>query len=139
MGTFGARISGPITGSIARSDALLSLGSSASRAVLMGVILLGPLWLRAPFANVVTARLAPFAYGIYLIHFVVIAYAARYLGLPEPPGAAGLLLWCLVVGSISLAYAAVAHRLVERPAIEWVRRRASRPPAERPPAGLSRA
>jgi len=50
-GSEAAEVNAPFAGSVARGDALLTLVYSASRAVLMAAIALGPLWMQRPFAN----------------------------------------------------------------------------------------
>lgn len=122
-GKTGQGLSGPITGSLARLDTAMTLGSSLSRAALMGAILIGPLALQRPFANPVTRRLAELGYGIYLIHFLVLVYAARYLDLSDPTAPEAFLVLSAIVLLISLAYAAASRRWVELPAREWARRR----------------
>ena len=121
-GKTGQGLSGPVTGSLARLDTLATLGSSLSRAALMGAILLGPLALQRPFANRATRRLAELGYGIYLIHYLVIVYADRYLDLPDPAAPGSFLLLSAIVLAISLLYAVASRRWVEVPAREWAGR-----------------
>jgi peptidoglycan/LPS O-acetylase OafA/YrhL len=132
-GKTGETVSGAITGSVARTDTFGSLGSSLSRAALMAVIVVGPVWLQRPFANGITSRGAELSLGVYLVHFIVIVYAGRYLELSTDGGARTLVLWLLVVVPVSLLYALASGRLVERPARDWARRRERRGSA---PGGL---
>ena len=116
-GKTGQGLSGPVTGSLARLDTLATLGSSLSRAALMGAILLGPLALQRPFANRATRQLADLGYGTYLIHYLVIVYADRYLDLPDPAAPGSFLLLSAIVLAISLLYAVASRRWVEVPVV----------------------
>jgi peptidoglycan/LPS O-acetylase OafA/YrhL len=127
-------LSGPIAGSAGRTHILLSLASSASRAALMAVIVFGPLWLKRPFANRFTPWLAELSYGLYLIHFVAAVYLAKYLGLPSNGTPGTVALWFAVVLPVSLAYAYLSLRFVERPVRRWVvtRERQAGTPRDQP-------
>jgi len=137
-GKTGDTVSGAVTGSVARSDSVGALGSSLSRAALMGAIILGPLWLQRPFANPFASRAAELSFGLYLVHVIVIVYAARYLGLGTDGGVGTLALWLVVVFPVSFLYALASSRLVERPARDWVRRRErrGRPPGRAAARGV---
>lgn len=118
---------------VARSQALETMLSSASRAALIAVVLLGPVWMRQPFVNRPTAKLAELSYGVYLIHIVLIVYVATRLHLPEDGTLGDLAIWCLVIVPPSLIYAASSRRWFELPIQRWVQARRSRPPAAKPP------
>ena len=61
--------------------------------------------------------------GFYLIHYPVgIFVGAMLLGLPQGGTLPDVLLWLGVVLAVSLAYAEVSLRLVERPARRWAKR-----------------
>lgn len=119
---------------VARSHSPETMLSSVSRATLMAVIVLGPVWMRRPFVNRPTAKLAELSYGVYLIHIVIAVYAASRLHLPEDGTAWAVVVWCAVVIPPSLLYAAVTRRWVELPAQRWVRARRARAPT--PPAAV---
>jgi peptidoglycan/LPS O-acetylase OafA/YrhL len=122
FGRESADLKGSVAGINARQDPLLLLPYSASRAVLMASIALGPLWMQRPFANNPLRRIAELSYGIYLIHFVVAIYVgALLLGLPTDGSADSVVLWSAVVLPVSVAYAYLSFRLVERPARRWAR------------------
>ena len=115
---------------LSRSHTLETMFSSASRAVLMAVILLGPVWMRRPFVNRATAKLAELSYGVYLIHILLVVYAVSLFHLPENGSLGAVAIWCLVIVPPSLLYAALSRRWVELPVQRWVRaHRAAPPPA----------
>jgi peptidoglycan/LPS O-acetylase OafA/YrhL len=123
---------------LARSHTLETMLSSTSRGLLMAVIILGPVWMRRPFVNRPTAKLAELSYGVYLIHIVLVLYAAAVLHLPEDGSLGALAIWCAVIIPPSLLYAAVTRRWVELPIQRWIRtRRAGRraPPLAVPRTG----
>jgi peptidoglycan/LPS O-acetylase OafA/YrhL len=116
-------------GSWARSFPLITMGNSASRAVLMAAIAVGPLWMQRPFVYRPVRRLAELSYSLYLIHFVVAIYVGlELLDLPTNGTPATVALWFAVVLPLSLGYAYLASRFVERPARRWGRRLADRRP-----------
>jgi len=122
---------------LSRSHTAETMLSSLSRATLMAVIALGPAWMRLPFVNRPTAKLAELSYGVYLIHIVLVVYAAAVLHLPENGTLPNLLLWCAVIIPPSLLYAAVTRRWVELPVQRWVRaRRAAGSSRRAPPAAV---
>jgi peptidoglycan/LPS O-acetylase OafA/YrhL len=128
-GSEAASINALFAGGVARTDPLLVLANTASRGALMAAIVLGPVWLQRPFANRPVRWLAERSYGLYLIHAVVIYYVASLLlGLPTDGSVGSVVLWSAVVLPVSLAYACLSLRLVERPARRWARR-LSQPPA----------
>jgi peptidoglycan/LPS O-acetylase OafA/YrhL len=110
------------------SSPILDLAYNTSRAALMAVIVLGPALLSKPFVNRPIRRFAELSYGVYLIHLVVVIYVCEMLlGLPEDGSVATAALWFAVVLPISIVYAYVVTRFVERPALAWAARRSSRP------------
>jgi peptidoglycan/LPS O-acetylase OafA/YrhL len=112
---------GIIGGSTARETPVLTMAFSAARAALMASIALAPLWLQRPFDNAPARQLAELSYGIYLIHLVVCWYVGiMWLDLPRDGSARAALLWFGVVLPISVAYAFLSRRFVERPARRWL-------------------
>ncbi len=75
------------------------------------------------------------SYAIYLIHFAVIWFALREFSLPDDGEPSAVLLWCAVVFPISIVYAYLSARLVERPVRRWAQRYGRRAQA----AGEARA
>ena len=114
-----ARASLEVPGSIgtfARTEALPTALGNASRAALIGIVMIGPLWLQRPFANRLVGRLAGLSYGVYLIHFVLIVYLGYLLDLPRNGTLADVLLWTVLVLPPSLVWASLSQRFVEIPA-----------------------
>ena len=120
------QVAGAITGSLARSETLETALGSASRAALMAVIVLGPIWLQRPFANRATARLAEHSYGFYLAHGIAITYLIAFTALPDDGSLVAVALWLGIVVPTSLAYAYVSRALVEQPIRRRVRKRERR-------------
>ena len=123
-----AAINAPFSGSHARSDVLLGLAYTSSRALLMAGIVAGPLWLQRPFTLAPVSRLSDLSYGLYLIHLpVAFALGAGLLGLATDGSPLAVALWLAIVLSVSLVYAQLSRRHLERPLIEWARRRGGEP------------
>ncbi len=106
---------------LTRTHPILTLFDSASRAALMGVVVIGPAWMARPFVNRLTARLAELSYGVYLIHFVLIIYVAAELDLPRDGTFAAFLIWVAVILPPSLLYAAASRRFLELPVLRRVK------------------
>lgn len=92
-------------------------------AVLLLATALAPAWSQLPFANPVSRKLGQVSYGIYLWHLPLIGFALTTLDFtPDATtGAFWRLLGFVLVGSVILGLA--SFRLVEKPAIDWARRR----------------
>jgi acetyltransferase len=113
--------SGIIGGSTARETPVLTMAFSTARAALMASIALAPLWLQRPFDNAPARKLAELSYGIYLIHLVVCWYVGLvWLDLPRDGSVRAALLWFGLVLPISVAYAFLSRRYLERPARRWI-------------------
>jgi peptidoglycan/LPS O-acetylase OafA/YrhL len=110
-------------GLLARQDTLETMLLSALRAALVFIVICGPLWLQQPFANRLVSRLADLSYGLYLIHWVIIAYLHQVTGLPTTGTFLDLVIWAAVALPPSLTFAALSRRWVELPVQAWVRRR----------------
>jgi peptidoglycan/LPS O-acetylase OafA/YrhL len=123
-------VSGAIGGSVARSSPLLAFAYTLSRGALMAAIALGPFWIRAPFVNRPVRSLAEFSFGIYLIHLIVVGYVCgSLLDLPSDGSLGAVALWFGVVLPVSLLYAYLMVRLVERPVRALAR--GAKPPSPR--------
>ena len=96
--------------------------------VLLG-LLLGPRWVRLPLEHVVLRRLGRISYGIYLWHFLVIAFLATNVPLPRD-GSKPFVLWYALVLTATLTLAWASHVTIERPAIRWAHARTSGGSAE---------
>lgn len=100
-----------------RGLVLNGIGSSILRTSLVLAVILGPLWLRRPFASRAAKVVADYSYGLYLIHLPVAFYAAQLLDLPENGTVGDLLLWSIAVLPVAGAYAWLSRRYVGRPSI----------------------
>ncbi len=128
-GDYSGDVFSPIVGSWARSSPLIAMGDTASRAVLMAAIALGPYWLQRPFVGRAARRLATLSYSLYLIHFAVAVYVGLVLlGLPTDGSPSTVALWFAVVLPLSLGYAYLSTRFVEQPARRWGQRLIERAP-----------
>lgn len=105
-----------------------NLASSASRAVLMLAIALGPLWIRRIFDNPGANWTAGQSYGIYLIHLPITFYVGQLLPLGRSGGLANFLLWSAVVLPLGFAYAWASRTWVGEPVLNRVRRALSNAP-----------
>ena len=113
------------SGSLARLHPFNSLASSATRAALIAVVVLGPATLRRPFESGILRRLGELSYGLYLIHLVVAIYAFYVLELPIDGSLRAVAIWFAVVVPISLVYSQLSLTLVERPVLRRLRARRS--------------
>ena len=68
------------------------------------------------------SRAADISYGVYLIHFAVIFFAAHELALPHGGGIGAVAAWAAVVYPASFAYAWLSAKFVERPVRRWAHR-----------------
>ena len=127
-----------VGGAVARSDPLLVLAGSATRATLIVAVALGPVWLTRPFVTRAASWLAERSLGLYLAHGLVITVVAGALGVPRGGSPTALAAWVAIVIPASLALAHLSHRYVERPAVAWARGR-SRGAAPARPDRLARA
>ena len=121
-------------GPAARGETLQSIAHTTLRAAVMGVIILGPLWLQRPFANRFTDKLSDYSYGVYLIHMVIVTWAIAYSGLPRDGTVGAVAIWFAVIVPPSLLYAAITRRWFEIPARGWIEARLLRPRAPAAPA-----
>jgi peptidoglycan/LPS O-acetylase OafA/YrhL len=111
----------PSSGSASREHVFLGLGSSASRAALMGAIIVGAAWLRRPFEHRLPRRVGELSYSVYLIHIVAAVYLGELFGLSTAGTPGTALVWFAVVLPVVFAYAWVSLVLVERPTHRWMR------------------
>jgi peptidoglycan/LPS O-acetylase OafA/YrhL len=129
-GRTAADINVAFAGSVARENELLGLAYSAARALVLGAILVGPLWLQRPFNAKPARKLAELTYGLYLIHLpVAIVVGAVLPQLPTDGSPVAVAAWLGIVLSLSLMYAKFTRRFFERPIVRRVRRRPPKPSA----------
>ncbi len=122
-GKHASAVNGPTAGNVTRTETFLAVAYTLSRGTLMAAIVLGPVWVRAPFASPRVRGIAELSYSIYLIHLVVAIYVGgMLLSLPTNGSIGAVALWIAVVLTASVVYALVMRRYVERPSRAWARR-----------------
>jgi peptidoglycan/LPS O-acetylase OafA/YrhL len=125
----------PFAGLYGRQSALLALGYPLSLAALMVSLALAPNWVQRPFTATPIRWVGDISYAIYLIHFAVIWFALREFSLPNDGEIGAVLAWGAIVFPLSIAYAYLSARLLERPVRRWAQRYGRRAQA----AGEARA
>jgi peptidoglycan/LPS O-acetylase OafA/YrhL len=131
----------PFEGLFARQSLLVTLGYPlALGAVLVGFSLL-PRRVQLPCAAPTIRWVGDVSYAVYLIHFAVIWVALEELSLPHDGGILAVLAWCALVYPVSLGYAYLSARFLERPVRRWAHRfgRTAQVRPESAPAGASSA
>ena len=95
--------------------------------------------MQRPFAASPSRWLGDISYTIYLIHFAVIWFALREFSLPNDGDLGAVLVWAALVYPVSIAYAYLSARLLERPVRRWAQRFGRRAQAEAQPGAAVRA
>lgn len=109
----------PFEGLFARESYLVTLGYPlALGAVLLGFALL-PERAQWPCATPAIRWIGDISYAVYLIHFAVIWFALREFSLLSDGSFLAVLEWCAIVYPVSILYAYVSARLLERPVRRW--------------------
>jgi peptidoglycan/LPS O-acetylase OafA/YrhL len=114
--------SNPFAGLYARQSSLIALGYPLSMAALMMSLALAPAWVQRPFTIRPSRWIGDISYAIYLIHFAVIWVALREFSFPNDGEPGAVLAWCALVFPLSIGYAYLSARLVERPVRRWAQR-----------------
>lgn len=110
-------VSGPVGPTVVRESPLIPIVWSAAVAAAMVVILIGPAWMRRPFELTAMRRLGDLAYGVFLIHEVLIVYLiSLFPGWTTSPSTIEAVAFFAVVLGGAIAYAALSRRYVETPA-----------------------
>ena len=91
-------------------------------AALMISLTLTPEWVQRPFTVRPSRWLGDISYTIYLIHFAVIWFALREFSLPNSGQPGAVLAWAALVLPISIGYAYLSARWLERPVRRWAQR-----------------
>ena len=126
----------PFEGLFARESLLITLGYPLTLgAVLVGFALL-PERAQLPCAAPAIRWIGDISYAIYLIHFAVIFVALQEFSLPGDGSVLAVLAWCALVYPVSIIYAYLSARFLERPVRRWAHRfgRRAQAPAETAPA-----
>ncbi len=125
----------PFLGLFARQPLALSLVYPLALATVMLTFSLIPLRLQRPVDNPPVRWFADISYSVYLIHFAVIWVALEELSLPNAADSSSIwttVAWSALVFPVSLGYAYLSARFLERPVRRWARR--YRPGGRREPA-----
>jgi peptidoglycan/LPS O-acetylase OafA/YrhL len=112
----------PFAGLFASQSTVVGVGYPLVLGSFLLAIALGPGWLQRPVANRPLSWAADISYGVYLIHFAVVFVAIRELDIPNQGRATALLLWSLLVYPVSIGYAYLSARFLERPVRAWAHR-----------------
>lgn len=109
----------PFEGLFARESIVVTLGYPLTLgAVLVGFALL-PERAQFPCSAPVVRWIGDISYAIYLIHFAVIWVALEELSLPGGGSVGAVLAWSALVYPLSIAYAYLSARFLERPVRRW--------------------
>ena len=112
----------PFEGLFARESLLITLGYPlALGAVLVGFALL-PERAQLPCSAPAIRWIGDISYAIYLIHFAVIWFALHEFSLPGDGTVLTVLVWCALVYPVSILYAYLSARFLERPVRRWAHR-----------------
>jgi peptidoglycan/LPS O-acetylase OafA/YrhL len=120
-------------GPTAREDTFATMLQTTMRGAVILAVVCGPLWLRRPFANPITDRLAELSYGVYLFHWLLVMYLYQLADLPTGGTFLDFVIWVAAIVPASLVLAALSRRFVELPIAAWVRRRLNASPRLRRP------
>jgi peptidoglycan/LPS O-acetylase OafA/YrhL len=112
----------PFEGLFARESLVVTLGYPlALGAVMVGFTLI-PQKSQWPCAAPAIRWIGDISYAIYLIHFAVIFFAIHEFSLPGDGSVPAVLAWCALVYPVSIAYAYLSARFLERPVRRWAHR-----------------
>ena len=130
----------PFEGLFARQSMVVTLGYPLVMAAVLIGITLAPEWAQRPFTAPAMRWIGDISYAIYLIHFAVVWFALREFSLPQDGAVGGALAWCALVYPVSIGYAYLSARFLERPVRRWAHRFGRRAQDEGPagaPAGAA--
>jgi peptidoglycan/LPS O-acetylase OafA/YrhL len=114
--------SSPFEGLFTRESLVVTLGYP----LVLGAVLVGfsliPERAQLPCAAPAVRWIGDISYAIYLIHFAVIWFAAREFSLPTDGSIGAVLAWSALVYPLSIGYAYLSARFLERPVRRWAHR-----------------
>jgi peptidoglycan/LPS O-acetylase OafA/YrhL len=119
-----------------RQSAFLSIGYTASLAVLMLALALAPYRVQIPFAHPLMRKLGDISYGVYLVQAPILWLIVFHIGIPTDGSLRALAEWLACVFPAALLYGYLSARLLEQPIRRWARRFGRRGQATQPSAGL---
>lgn len=105
-----------------RESLVLSLLFSTSVAVFMISMCLAPPGWQRPFSAGVVRRLGDISYGIYLVHFLLVAYLAELFSMPTDGTPGAFAVWLVAVMPASVVYGYLSARFLEQPVRRWARK-----------------
>jgi peptidoglycan/LPS O-acetylase OafA/YrhL len=106
----------------ARKEPFISIGYTASLAMLMLTLALVPRSFPNPFAHPLARKLGDISYGVYLIQAPVLWLIVFYIGLPTDGSLGAIAAWMACVLPVSLLYGYLSARLLEQPIRRWAHR-----------------
>jgi peptidoglycan/LPS O-acetylase OafA/YrhL len=112
----------PFAGLFAGQSTFVGLGYPLVLGGFLLALALSPRWLQLPVSNGPVRWAADISYGVYLIHFAVVFFAIHEFNLPNHGRASDLLLWSALVYPVSIGYAYLSAKFLERPVRAWAHR-----------------
>jgi peptidoglycan/LPS O-acetylase OafA/YrhL len=113
---------GVFQGLFGRQSLLITVGSPLVLMVLLVCFALMPERLQRSCSASPIRWLGDVSYGIFLIHFAVIWLLFNQTSLATDGGGGTTLAWCAIVYPVSIAYAYLSARFLERPIRRWAHR-----------------
>ena len=77
---------------------------------------------QVPWSNRTIRWIADISYGVYLIHFVVLAYLVVTIAPPQSGTLVDFLVWTALATGLSVVYGYLSARFLERPIRRWAHR-----------------
>jgi peptidoglycan/LPS O-acetylase OafA/YrhL len=124
-------------GLFGRQSLLITLGSPVALTAILVCFALMPARLQLPCSVPPIRWLGDVSYGIFLIHFAVIWLLLEGSSLAADGRFETTLVWCAIVYPVSIAYAYLSARFLERPVRRWAHRFGRRAEAEPAPGGAA--
>jgi peptidoglycan/LPS O-acetylase OafA/YrhL len=112
----------PFEGLFIRESLVVTLGYP----LVLGAVLVGfsliPERAQLPCAAPAVRWIGDISYAIYLIHFAVIWLVSREFSLPTDGSILAVLAWSAIIYPVSVGYAYLSARFLERPVRRWAHR-----------------
>ena len=117
-------VTGPIgfEGLFGRESVLLLLATPLVLGIFMLAVTLTADRVQRPVTTPAMRWVGDVSYGVYLIHFAVIWVVLNEFSLPGRGGIASVLAWSAIVYPVSIGYAYLSARFLERPIRRWAHR-----------------
>lgn len=124
--------------SIGRNAPLVAIGFNASLVALILATALAPRRRQLLVSSAPARWLADVSYGIYLIHYAVLAYLLVVFSPSQNGSPATVALWSGAALAISMLYGYLSARLLEQPIRRWAHRFGRRADRSQPAASQAR-